>query len=89
MRDLNLVRMNQYGYVRTVERLKEIRTKYKFSQETIAHMMGVTKQTIFNFEKNTENMNLNILFMYMNVLGITNYDEFMKDLVFTEHVEVR
>ena len=89
MRDLNLVRMNQYGYARTVERLKDIRTKYKYSQETIAHMMGVTKQTIFNFEKNTENMNLNILFMYMNVLGITNYDEFMKDLVFTEHVEVK
>lgn len=36
-------------------RLKEIRTSKKISQEELANMVGTTRQTIISIEKNTFN----------------------------------
>ena len=36
-------------------KIKEIRTKKKISQEELAHMVGTTRQTIISIEKNLFN----------------------------------
>ena len=53
------------------QNLKDIRIKNKYNQEDIAEQLGVTKQTISNWEKGKRTPDINSLIKLANIYQVT------------------
>ena len=53
------------------QNLKDIRIKNKYNQEDIAEQLGVTKQTISNWEKGKRTPDINHLIKLANIYQVT------------------
>ena len=53
------------------QNLKDIRIKNKYNQEDIAEQLGVTKQTISNWEKGKRTPDINYLIKLANIYQVT------------------
>ena len=53
------------------QNLKDIRLKNKYNQEDIAEQLGVTKQTISNWEKGKRTPDINHLIKLANIYQVT------------------
>ena len=53
------------------QNLKDIRIKNKYNQEDIAEQLGVTKQTISNWEKGKSTPDINHLIKLANIYQVT------------------
>ena len=57
-------------------RIKELREKYRLTQEVLAEKVGVTRQTILFLEKGKYNPSLRLAYKIARVFGVTIEDVF-------------
>lgn len=55
-------------------RVRELRTKYKFTQQQLAEMVGVSSRTIISIEKGQYNPSIMLAYRMAKVFGVTVED---------------
>lgn len=55
-------------------RIRELRTKYKFTQQQLAEMVGVSSRTIISIEKGQYNPSIMLAYRLAKVFGVTVED---------------
>ena len=52
-------------------RVRELRTKYKFTQQQLAEMVGVSSRTIISIEKGQYNPSIMLAYRMAKVFGVS------------------